>query len=154
VSELEARLAKADSLQEIMEYLRALGNAATASSLDSIEKYLAHENASVRAAAVNALRRIPGGRVDQHLATALLRDASPEVRRTAAKSMEYRNASAVLISSLRERLTAEADRDVRLATVRAALRWAAGEPLLREILTRIARNDPDKKIREVAAAAA
>ncbi len=150
---LEEELAQASSLVTLIDYLKALGNAADPASLDAIAKYLAHENSSVRAAAVDALRRIPGGVADQYLAKALGKDAAPNVRQKAAESIAYRGASAVLVYALINCLTHEPERTVRLAAVRTALRWASQTPQLRDTLTIVAQSDRDKKIRELAASA-
>ncbi len=153
VSGLEERLAMAQTEQETIEYLRALGNAAQPSSLEAIKPYLQHVNASVRAAGANALRRIPGAFVDGLLASALNTDPSREVRLSAANALDYRERSAQLVSALESSLSTEGEREVRLQSTRIAVKWAAQQPRLRELLSQLSQHDPDKKIREVAGAA-
>jgi hypothetical protein len=153
VTGLESRLASAGTHQEAMEFLRALGNAAHPSSLGAIKRYLTHDNASVRSAAMNALRRIPGSQADEYLAAALLSDESPGVRLSAATALGYRTSSSALVRALQTTLGGEPEREVRLQATRVAARWASNEPVLRDVLARVARHDPDPKIRDVAGTA-
>lgn len=79
VATLGARLGQATTPGDTASYLRALGNAAAPEVLALVEPFLDDPRVGVRAAAVDALRRVPGGRVDAALARAL-RDAERSVR--------------------------------------------------------------------------
>jgi hypothetical protein len=95
---------------------------------------------------------VAAARADQLLAAALRADSSKEVRLSAATALDYRQSSKVLVEALESCLTVEPERDVRLQATRVALKWASEQPRLRDVLVRLAKHDPDKKIREVAGA--
>jgi HEAT repeat protein len=149
VGELIQGLEPATSNDERVEYLTALGNAGHPASLETLAKFLKHENSGVRAAAANALRRIPGGKADQLLAQAL-EDPSASVRASALDAMMYRDASPVLVYAVRDLLAKEPNSEVRSGAIRVAARWASQAPALHASLERIAASDPDSQVRELA----
>ncbi len=151
VKDLVTSLDNAETPTEQVKMLKAVGNAGSGSALDSILAKLDSGEAGVRAAAVWALRRIPGQEADQRIALAIQRDPSPDVRQSALETLSYRSPSPVLVYALRDRLQGEEVAAVRRNVVRAAMRWAHEAPALDSVLARLAKSDTDEKVRKLLA---
>jgi hypothetical protein len=147
---LLADLQNAQTDAERITILTALGNAGQPETLSAIEPFLANATAPVRAAAVDAIRRIPGSRVDELYARVLRNDASGEVRLAASRVLEYRNPTPSTVYAIRDNLRSEAVARVRKQSVRVAIRWADRAPPLVAALENVASNDPDPQIRDLA----
>lgn len=150
VADLTTQLASAETVNDTVQYLQALGNAADPASLAAIEPYLASPSESVREVALDALRRIPGQQADLLIAGGLVKDQSADARRAALNALGYRSPSPTLVYALRDSITTEPDRNVRYEAVRAAQRWASKADVLRVALNQVARLDGDEKIRKLA----
>jgi hypothetical protein len=147
--EISSALRQTADPNQAVRLLKAIGNAGNEATLDDIEARLASPEAGVRAAAVWALRRVPGARADQGIAVALDRDPEAVVRLKALEAIAYRQATPVLVYALQDSITSETEVVVRRESVRAAMRWAALAPNLAAGLRELARTDPDQKIREL-----
>ncbi|HSR96228.1 MAG TPA: HEAT repeat domain-containing protein [Kofleriaceae bacterium] len=130
--------------------LGALANTGDAGSLPAIEQALTSDAAPVRAAAVEALRLIRDARADALLATALMKDPSPEVRRRAIFASSFRPLEP-LLPALSYALSRDAVEVVRMDAVRLigenrnSLSGAAA------LLGGASRSDPSEQVRRVAA---
>jgi HEAT repeat protein len=83
----------------------ALGNAGDSSTLDTIRPFVSSGSPVVRAAAAQALRRIPGPDADRLLAQ-LCADSIANVRYSAVDAVSERPASDILVGALLARLAA------------------------------------------------
>jgi hypothetical protein len=110
---LEARVRKGDAL----ESLKAIGNAGTAESLPLLTEQLADSSASVRAAAVGALRRIVDPRVETLLVQALTRDESPQVKAAALEASRQHGMSPALLAAIVPLVENDADTATQTAAV-------------------------------------
>lgn len=149
VATLGARLAQATTPGDIASYLRALGNAATPEVFGLVEPFLSDPGMGVRAAAVDALRRVPGGRTDTALARAL-GDAERSVRSTAVSAMGYRTPSPTLVYAVRDALLKDPDEGVRISVAGRAGDWLTQAPVLRTTLEQVSNTDASEKVRDAA----
>ncbi|HEX4338869.1 MAG TPA: HEAT repeat domain-containing protein [Polyangiaceae bacterium] len=150
VAELTARLRNATSDDERITLLSALGNAGDPGAMDSIKAYLGAANTSgVRAAAVQALRRIPGDVADALIAVAS-EDADVAVRLSAMTAVAERAASAPLMAALGNVLLHETVWQVRARAAQTAASWLADGAALSDVLGQVASGDPSDDIRLIA----
>lgn len=147
------RLGQARSSATIMRMLEALGNAGSEAALPAIEPYLARDDASVRGAAVRALRRMPAGPSDTLLAQAMTRDSSAAVRGVAARVAEQRQRTAPLVAAVDAAARLEPETSVRFTSVRVLVRWMGSNPDLVGTARWVANNDPNQQIRDFASKA-
>jgi hypothetical protein len=144
------QLAKDQSVGRLKQTLIALGTAGSPASLPQVEPYLAHDVSGVRAAAVTALRRIPGGRVDELLAHALGNDPSTTVRNTVLTVFQERGYSAVLGIAAESAARTDKVAQVRYNAVKLLLRWAKEFPAASDAVSWVAANDTNSKVRRLA----
>jgi HEAT repeat protein len=131
--------------------LRALGNAGHPDARKEIEPFIAHAEVRLRAAAARALRRIPGAEIDESLASMALQDTNKLVRRTAVDAMRKRSPTAVLVSTASQCARLDSDVNTRLEAVRALAHWSPAFPSARESLEWVAQNEPNERLRTIAA---
>lgn len=148
---LTQRLGAAGTEEEILQFLAAVGNAGAISALPQVQRYLRHENVSIRTKAVDALRFMPGAEVDALLAAALLKDADARVRAVAAEAMRFRLSSPALIASLQQGLQQDKDVAVRHAALNTTAVFYGASAELESVLRWVAQNDPHPDLRTRAA---
>jgi HEAT repeat protein len=153
LSALIGELAASNSGRRTAQLLIALGNAGHPDSLAVIVPYLHAPEEPTRAAAAQALRRIPGPKVDALLAAACA-DSSAAVRRSAVDAVSERSSSAPLVSAVARILDGEPALPVRALAVHLAARWLteAREALAPHLAT-IAEKDENAELRQIAARA-
>jgi HEAT repeat protein len=130
--------------------LGALGNTGDAGSLAAIEQALASDAVPVRAAAIAALRLIRDARADALLATALVKDPAPEVRRSAIFASSFRPLEP-LLSALSYALSRDPVEGVRMDAVRLIGENRDSLPAAAALLGGASRSDPSDQVRRVAA---
>jgi hypothetical protein len=141
------RLKASTKVADIARYLEALGNAGHPGALPVIDAYLADPDNSIRAAALRALRRIPGSGVDQRLASAMTRDPASGVRDVAVGLVGQRSASPPLVEAVAASSRFEPVLEVRLDAVRILSRWLSHDAELVKIAQWLLGNDPNETIR-------
>lgn len=129
--------------------LTALGNAGDPETIESIKRYLEDESAAVRAAAAQALRRIPGQEADALLAS-LCTDTEPEVRYSAADAISERIPSTVLVQALAGLALSEPVFRTRARAVNTLARWLPQAPPAAEALGLVAQHDENEDLRHTA----
>jgi HEAT repeat protein len=130
--------------------LGALANTGDAGSLPAIEQALASDVAPIRAAAVAALRLIRDARADALLATVLVKDPSPEVRRSAIFASSFRPLEP-LLPALSYALSRDPIEVVRMDAVRLIGENRDSLPGAAALLGGASRSDPSDQVRRVAA---
>jgi hypothetical protein len=151
MKELTKRLQESQSPEQIVTYLRALGNAGDPASLPIIVPYLRHANMGVRAAAARALRKIQGPEVEKLLADVMRSDPGSMVRSSALDSCRDRSNSPTLEPAVDHVVRRDADRDTRRLAIDLAARWAPSSKTLAAALAWAAEHDTDASLRELAA---
>lgn len=130
--------------------LIALGNAGHPDALDTIGRFVSHGSDLVRAAAAQALRRIPGGRAEAML-IAMIEDTSPKVRYSSVNAISEREPSAPLLAAIAARAVHEPEFQARAEAVRAAAAWlSSGSREVRASLEQVAQLDPNPDLRKIA----
>jgi len=145
VDALLARLARASDDEERALVLRALGNTGDPRILDALTQALATGSITVRIAATEALRLVPGSAADQ-LLLARCADASGLVRAAAVFAFTDRDLGP-FAAALARMARRDADVGVRRAIVDLA---AARLDELRAVVEQVAANDADPELRTIA----
>lgn len=148
-SALTEQLAAARSPGEQAAVLTALGNAGDDATLDVIRTYVTSDEATVRGAAAQALRRIGGAEPDGILTT-LSTDPSADVRFSAVDAMAERPFSAPLASALSSMVVKESAYPVRAKALNLLAQWSPSGPTVAEALNVVASRDPNADLRDVA----
>ncbi len=143
------RLAHAPSDDARRIELLALGNAVSPSALDAIAPFANDRNATLRAAAVTALRRLSDSRSDA-LLTDRLTDPDAGVRAAAAAAFDSRAPGDAAFAALRARATSDADANVRISALEALWATRTARPEARSDVSSVAANDADRRVREAA----
>lgn len=131
-------------------YLGALGNSGHPEIVPEVVPFLDHAAPSVRAAAVYALRRVPGAVPEKHIARMMTGDADPVVRKRAVEAAGSRSPSWPLVAPLTALLQNEKDFKTRHAALSVAIRWAPLVPSLVQALAWTRDNDPDPTLKRMA----
>ncbi|QDE65520.1 hypothetical protein BHS09_00010 [Myxococcus xanthus] len=129
--------------------LDALARAGAPAGLAYVKSALVHPEASVRGAATEALRAIPGAAVDALLDQVMLDDPSARVRALAVKAVSQRVAGAHL-EALARVLRAERSERVRVEVVRLLGHLQAVEAPAAALLRDVAANDGAANVRAMA----
>lgn len=146
---LERRLFAAVTDRERTMLLTALGNAGHPDSLESIRRFVEHGSIEVRAAAAQALRRIPGETADGLLAK-LSEDPDENIRFSAMDAISERSASPVLEHRVAAMALGEPDFRTRVQAVRTAVDWLETTPGLASTLELVSNRDESEDIRRTA----
>jgi HEAT repeat protein len=136
-------LARADAL-------RGLGNSGSLQALEVARRGAASPNPIERAAAAQALRRIPSDAADRLLGT-LLEDEADSVRRSAFDAALYRDPTEILVPVVERAARLESSASVRREAIRVLVRWKDQVPSARGTLVWASLNDPEDDLRKVAA---
>jgi HEAT repeat protein len=153
VEDLIGRLGNAESSGERKMLIRALGNSGSPLSLETLAQLIRDPDPSVRAAAFDAMRFVPGASADAYLAKAMTADESAEVRKACFIAASYREPSPSLVYAVREAVLNDPSAEPREQAVRTALRWTRRAAPLQAALAEVAQNDESKRIRKIASAA-
>jgi hypothetical protein len=147
---LEAMLKRCHARRvEPVVCLGTLANAGSPRGLAYARSALLHPAATVRAAAAEALRAIPGAEVEALLDQVLLGDPSPRVRAQAATAMSQRVAGPHL-RAVATALRSEQSESVRLELVRMLGGLKAVDEVALALLRDVADNDASEKVRRLA----
>jgi HEAT repeat protein len=140
---LESRAASEGSLQH---FLTALGNVGNNSILPTIQRYLEHSDANLRAAALDALRRLESPEAFAILSQHATSDPAPKVRAEALGSLSQQPGELALP------LLASALNDASVAVRKAAVQALGGreEPQAIALLTQARDQDPAASVRSLA----
>jgi hypothetical protein len=142
-----ARTAGARSL-----VLTALGNAGDPATLSAIAAFQQSDDAAVRAAVAQALRRIEGPQADAMIAS-LCQDSAASVRLSAVSAADQRPASAALTAAVSALALGEPEFKVRAKAVNLLAQQLAGAPGVADTLSVVASRDPSADLRNVASGA-
>jgi HEAT repeat protein len=129
--------------------LTALGNAGDPNTLETIRGYITSPDPSVRAAAGQALRRIPGQDADA-LLVQLCSDPSPAVRYSAVDAIGERQSSSALVSIVSTIALNETALQVRAKAVNIIAAWYPAVPTLSATLQAVAAKDSNADLRNIA----
>lgn len=146
---LERRLSAAMTERERATLLTALGNAGHPDSLGSISRFVEHGSIEVRAAAAQALRRIPGETADG-LLVKLSEDPDKNIRFSAMDAISERSTSPVLEHRVAAMALGEPDFRTRVQAVRTAVDWLETTPGLASTLELVSNRDESEDIRRTA----
>jgi HEAT repeat protein len=130
--------------------LRGLGNAGDTAALALAQRAALSDNALERAAAAQALRRIPSDAADRILAS-MLDDSDPFVRRSVLDAAHYRDPTTLLEPSVERVARMDADANVRREAIRALVRWKDEVAPARATLAWVSQHDPISDLQKVAA---
>jgi hypothetical protein len=148
VRELQA----ARSPTEQRQMLLVLGNTGSQATLAAVRPFLGAVEPGVRGGAVLALRGLKGTEVEEALCKALTTDRDVGVRLEAVQALGERRMTAAALQALATALRKDGSAGVRLAVVRNLGRWHEALPTVEESIRAAAAKDPDREVREVAAA--
>lgn len=150
VDELLEKLQAATTIDEQLLYLQAIGNTGDPRALPMLQTVLSSAEIDARAAAVSALRFMPGENVDALIASTLLRDGAPAVRKSAVFAASFRT-PLVMLPSLRRAVLSDAEAAVRLEIV-TVLGRSLALPGVAELLRELAAKDASPDVKRAAAA--
>ena len=143
-------LSEAKEVGQLTATLRAIGNSTAPEALGGVRPHLESGSATIRAAAVTAMRGMAHAEVDGLLAEALS-DTDEVVRQSAFRAMRDRSPSPVLLPALAEAALTEPQLLPRADAVRTLASWLPlapqdVEPALQAVLER----ENDQDVRAVA----
>ena len=151
---LVERLRAARVTTEHLTALRAITNSGYAPALTSVLPYLKGGQEEIRVAAVRALQSMQDPRVDPLLAESIRSDPSEEVRISALSAAKVRDSSDTLVSAVKDMAGDEAiDPHLRYRAVELLAAWSRGRADLRSTLEKVAKNDGEVRIRDLAQSA-
>jgi hypothetical protein len=131
--------------------LDALGNAEANAAASILFSAVADTSAAVRAAAVYALRGLPGVGADSVLARRLLADSIERVRRQALAAIATRPSSERLLDAVIAALESEPSAALRLRLVRVAWEMRGTRAAVVRAIQQVAERDVDADVRAAAA---
>jgi HEAT repeat protein len=130
--------------------LRGISNSGATSALDVVEPYTKGPNASLRIAAVQALRLMRDAKATELLADRLLHDKDKSVRRAAADAASYQSPSAELITAMQNAVTSDPDVKVRKRLLETLVKWLPSNPGLKDTLLLVEQEEKRASVREIA----
>ena len=151
---LLTRLAKVTGDSDKASVLRGIANSAYLGALPSVRPFLTSSNASLRLAAVQALRLMDHPDVPGLLAERLDNDTASKVRIAALDAASKRSGTQVLERAVEHIAQAAPDAQSRLNAVSLLEHWSHEHPQLRDSLALVAKTEKEPQIRELARGAA
>jgi HEAT repeat protein len=130
--------------------LRGISNSGATSALGVVEPYMKGPNASLRIAAVQALRLMRDAKATELLAERLLHDKDKSVRRAAADAASYQPPSADLITAMQNAVTSDPDVKVRKRLLETLVKWLPSNPELKDTLRLVEQEEKRASVREIA----
>ncbi len=149
VSLLVELLGKAQSPSVQVHVLRAIANSGDSAALEAVKPWLSSPTSKVRAAAVDAIRLMPGEAVER-LLTEQFKGNNPEAQLAAIDAMIVREPSALLVKALAESAANAEKPATRLRAVGLIQKWLPAHPELLPALKEIENNDVNPHVREAA----
>jgi len=142
-------LGKAESPSAQVHVLRGVANSGDPSALEAVKPWLSSAVAKVRAAAVSALRLMPGEAVERLLAEQF-KGNNPEAQLAAIDAMIVREPSTLLAKALAEGAANAEKPATRLRAVGLLQKWLPRHPELLPALKEIEKDDVNPHVREAA----
>lgn len=133
--------------------LRGIANSGDRAAFAMVAPLLAHESPSVRSAAVDAIRLMPGADVEKALVERLEHDASTGVRLGVVGAAMARPRSDALSAAVERAAVNDSNSGVRNQCLRALVKWLPETPRLRPVIAKIAELDANQAVKTAAAAA-
>jgi HEAT repeat protein len=152
VAELVAHEERARGERRLEHWLHALGNTRHPGTLAAVERYLAHDDAALRHAALSALRHQDAPRATAALLERARSERDPRVRAVALEGLAQRRDAAAL-EYLAGVLASDPSAAARHAVVAGLARQLAANPAVRPLLEQAAHGDPAREVRNLAAQA-
>lgn len=150
VTRLLAALETETQILMIADTLRALGNSGDVRAVEAAQRFSNHASPIIRAAAAQAVRLVETVDAERVLLKLAL-DVSAPVRSSMLEACLSRRPTADLTSQVAQLTKLDADNNARREGIRVLVAWQADVPAAREALTWIANNEPNEKLRAVAA---
>jgi hypothetical protein len=149
---LSSLLAGARGAGARIEYLKALGNAGHPDSVTTLVQVLGDSDATLRAAAAAALRRVTSADVDPVLVRVLESEPEPSVRLAALEAVRSRPATDALLRLALELAERDADRAVRIQAIALAADFGRTHQteLARRTLVGLVERERDEAVRSSA----
>jgi hypothetical protein len=147
---LVRRLGAATTEGEKITIMRGIANSGYVGALEAVRPYLTNENASLRAAAVQALRLMNHPEVDQLIAERLVRERKALVRNAALSALSPRPVTPALLAAVERVASTSEDSQGRMEAVRLLGRWVREGTSVRATLDKVARNDAEARVRDEA----
>lgn len=147
VARLLAMEGQVGSGEGLAVWLRAVGNSGVPAALAIAERHFGNQDAQIRAAACDSVRRVETAPALQFLLERGLVDPAPEVRRTAITALARRAEAA---AALRNVAIHDVDFDVRAAAL-SAMAEGPLDAADRAVLAQLAAGDAEERVREIAA---
>jgi len=142
-------LAKASTPSIQVHVLRGIANSGHPEALTSVKPLLYAPSTKVRAAAVDAIRLMPGDEVEQLIAAQLM-GTNPEAQLAAVDAIAVREPSAPLLKALTNGGPVAEKPSTRMRAIAVMLKWLPSHPELRKVLEQMARDDVNPHVREAA----
>lgn len=149
---LSTQLSEAKTDGERSAVLKALGNAGDTSFVETIRGYAISRDDDVRAAAAQAVRRIPGEEVEPLLVQACA-DSALNVRASAVDAISERAASPTLAGALAGIAVGDNSFNVRAQALNVLVKWLPDRPEISDSLALVAKNDENSDLRRIAQSA-
>jgi hypothetical protein len=146
-------LGRSDSTIRRVHFLRGIANSGDVSLLSSVRPLLEHSEPSIRGAAVEAVRLMPGAEADRVIAERLQREGDYSALRAAVNATKTRLPSAFLAAALADLTGRTQDSQARYRAVLVLTDWLPRVPEIGETLRSVASSDPSPDVRSIAAAA-
>jgi HEAT repeat protein len=143
------KLGSAQTPAERRLYIDALGNSGDPRGLPAIQGALTDPDPTLRAAAVSALRFMPGPEIDGLIVATLTRDPEQLVRSAALSTLRSRPASDVLTAGAVAALKIEPFAGLRVELIQVLLRFMQ-VPGVHETLEWVAKNDASPEVKAAA----
>ncbi|MEP7051785.1 MAG: HEAT repeat domain-containing protein [Pseudomonadota bacterium] len=134
----------------IADTLRALGNSGDPRAVAVAAHYIHDPNSMLRSAAAQAVRRVPSSEADA-LLVEVAGDPESSVRDSAMNAALDRLPSVALSGTVEQLARRDLDPSVRRDAVRVLVEWQRDSESARDTLMWVAANEPNDKLRQVAA---
>ncbi len=148
-ADLVKQLSRSTSEEEKLWAVRSLGNAGSADALGPLSEALGSSIPSMREAAAQSLRFIPGPEADALISHAITSDTSADVRGAALFAARFREPEAV-VASVERSARADSSEMVRQQAIQTLGRIARESNAPLETLDFVAKNDASPQNRETA----
>lgn len=145
VSYLRDGLEHASDDTERVNYVKALGNAASDDALPQVHSALLSTSPAVRAQALRALRLMPEGRADELLAHNMLADQELQVRATAVRAVRHRTPTETVGRALLDLVQSERSQVPLHEAYKVLRAWGDSAPHVLEAKTWVRARETDPK---------
>jgi hypothetical protein len=133
--------------------LRGIANSGDVQAFPFVSPLLNDSTASLRAAAVDAIRLMPGAEVERALIERLGKDTSTGVRLSVISAAAARPQSEALRAAVVHAALNDTNSGVRNQAVRVMAKWLPEVPSLHEPLSKVAQSDANDSVKSAAIAA-